>query len=407
LLRQGRGFFISPNIDKPRQKIYNQNIFTLDKNMSNTNNSSAMVRNLLGMADVTVNGSRPWDAQVSNEKFYSRVLRDGSMGLGESYMDGWWDATQLDEFFNKILSAELDSKVKMNWKMILLFLTNLLSNRQSKSRAFKIGEHHYDLGNDLYEAMLDKRMVYTCGYWKNAKNLDEAQEAKLDLTCKKLNLSPGMKILDIGCGWGSFAKYAAEKYGVSVVGVTVSKEQAGLARDLCQGLPVEIVLRDYRAVEGMFDRVVSLGMIEHVGYKNYRTYMSVAREHLKDKGIFLLHTIGCLNSTKTLDPWIERYIFPNSMLPSMAQLTKAVEGLFVIEDLHNFGTDYDKTLMAWFENFNNHWGRLKERYGDRFYRMWKYYLLACAGSFRARNNQLWQIVLSKGGIPGGYTSREI
>ena len=375
--------------------------------MNNTNTSSEIARNLLGLADVTVNGNRQWDIHITDEKFYNRVLRDGSMGLGESYVDGWWDAPQLDEFFNKILSVELDNKVKTNGKIILLFLKNLLFNRQSKSRAFKIGEHHYDLGNDLYEAMLDKRLVYTCGYWRNARNLDEAQEAKLELTCKKLNLSAGMKILDIGCGWGSFAKYAAEKYGASVVGVTVSKEQADLARDLCRGLPVEIQLRDYRAVEGVFDRVVSLGMIEHVGYKNYRTYMNVAYQHLKDKGIFLLHTIGCLKSAKTLDPWIERYIFPNGMLPSLAQLTKAMEGLFVIEDLHNFGADYDKTLMAWFENFNNHWSELRERYGDRFYRMWKYYLLACAGSFRARKNQLWQIALSKGGIPGGYLSREV
>ena len=319
--------------------------------MNNTNTSSEIARNLLGLADVTVNGNRQWDIHITDEKFYNRVLRDGSMGLGESYVDGWWDAPQLDEFFNKILSVELDNKVKTNGKIILLFLKNLLFNRQSKSRAFKIGEHHYDLGNDLYEAMLDKRLVYTCGYWRNARNLDEAQEAKLELTCKKLNLSAGMKILDIGCGWGSFAKYAAEKYGASVVGVTVSKEQADLARDLCRGLPVEIQLRDYRAVEGVFDRVVSLGMIEHVGYKNYRTYMNVAYQHLKDKGIFLLHTIGCLKSAKTLDPWIERYIFPNGMLPSLAQLTKAMEGLFVIEDLHNFGADYDKTLMAWFENF--------------------------------------------------------
>jgi cyclopropane-fatty-acyl-phospholipid synthase len=248
-------------------------------------------------------------------------------------------------------------------------------------------------------------MVYTCGFWKHARDLDEAQEAKLEMTCKKLNLSAGMRVLDIGCGWGSFAKYAAEKYGASVVGVTVSKEQVELGRDMCRGLSVEIRLQDYRAVEGMFDRVVSLGMVEHVGYKNYGTYMRVAHEHLKDKGIFLLHTIGGLRSGKSMDPWIERYIFPNSILPSVAQLAKAAEGLFVIEDLHNFGADYDKTLMAWFNNFNNHWAELRPRYGDRFYRMWKYYLLACAGSFRVRKNQLWQIVLSKGGIPGGYNKR--
>lgn len=226
----------------------------------------------------------------------------------------------------------------------------------------------------------------------------------MDLVCKKIGLKPGMKILDIGCGWGSFAKYAAEKYGVNVVGITVSREQMKLGNELCKGLQVEIRLQDYRDVEEKFDRIVSLGMIEHVGYKNFKTYMETVHKSLKSDGLFLLHTIGGNESVYTTNPWIEKYIFPNSMLPSAKQLTSASEGLFVLEDWHSFGTDYDRTLISWYKNFDTNWEKLKDAYDERFYRMWKFYLLVSAGSFRARNIQLWQIVFSKNGVEGGYTS---
>lgn len=249
-------------------------------------------------------------------------------------------------------------------------------------------------------------MTYTCGYWKDAKTLDEAQEAKLDLVCRKIGLKKGDRVLDIGCGWGSFAQYAAEKYGASVVGVTVSKEQVALGSERVKGLPVEIRLQDYRAIsDGPYDHIVSLGMFEHVGHKNYRTYMKKVHELLKDGGLFLLHTIGSNQLTPISDPWIDRYIFPNGMLPSVQQLGASIEKLFVMEDWHNFGADYDKTLMNWYLNFEKAWSSLKEKYGERFCRMWRYYLLFTAGAFRSRqNNQLWQIVLSKNGVPGGYQS---
>jgi len=282
------------------------------------------------------------------------------------------------------------------------FLKAKMVNLQTPSRAFKVGEQHYDVGNDLYAAMLDKRLVYTCGYWKAAQTLDEAQEAKLDLVCRKLGLKAGQRVLDIGCGWGSFAKFAAEKYGVHVVGVTISKEQIALGQKLCEGLPVELRFQDYRDVNEQFDHIVSLGMFEHVGIKNYRTYMEVAARCLKDDGLLLLHTIGNNTSNTAGDAWISKYIFPNSILPSAAQITKAYEDIFVMEDWHNFGAYYDLTLMAWFQNIDRAWPQLKDKYNDRFYRMWKYYLLSCAGSFRARRIQLWQIVLSKKGVPGGY-----
>ncbi|MCK5320717.1 cyclopropane fatty acyl phospholipid synthase [Candidatus Parcubacteria bacterium] len=368
------------------------------------NKFKAAMQELLSSADIKINGNNSWDIKVNNEKFYKRVLSQGSFGLGESYMDGWWDCERLDEFFFRILRAKLEYKIKKNPLLLSRFLLAKLINFQSKSRAFNIGEKHYDIGNDLYENMLDKRMTYTCGYWKNAKNLDVAQENKLDLTCRKIGLKPGMKVLDIGCGWGSFAKYAAEKYGADVTGITVSKKQVELGNILCKNLPVKIKLQDYRDVNEKFDRVVSLGMFEHVGYKNYREYMKVACRCLKDDGLFLLHTIGGERSVVATNPWVNKYIFPGGILPSIKQIAEAIEDVFVMEDWHNFGAHYDKTLMAWHNNFCANWNNIKMNYDDRFKRMWKYYLLSFAGSFRSRKNQLWQIVLSKNGVLGGYDS---
>ncbi|MFZ2187642.1 MAG: cyclopropane fatty acyl phospholipid synthase [Candidatus Moraniibacteriota bacterium] len=361
-------------------------------------------RQILARADIQINGDRPWDIAVHDERLYRRVLTQGSLGLGEAYMDGWWDAKQLDEFFARILRMRLDREVSQT-KKALHSIASVLSNRQTLKRAFEVGKRHYDIGNDLYRTMLGKCLTYTCGYWSGhppAGGLEAAQERKLDLICRKLKLQPGQKILDIGCGWGSFAKYAAEKYGVAVTGVTISREQAALARTLCAGLPIEIILQDYRNIEGEFDHIVSVGMFEHVGYKNYRTYMEVASRHLKDGGLFLLHTIGGNTSATHTDPWIDKYIFPNGLLPSIRQIGKAIEGLFVMEDWHNFGPDYDKTLMAWHHNFNTRWPELKQQYSERFFRMWNYYLLVSAASFRARDNQLWQIVLSKHGVDDSY-----
>jgi len=363
---------------------------------------------ILDHAGITIDGDKPWDITVHNDNFYQRMFRQGTLGLGESYMDGWWDVKNLDQFFNKVLRANLTKKISLTWTLFLLGFKAVIMNRQSLGRAVQVADAHYNIGNDLYKTMLDRRMVYTCGYWKNALTLNEAQEAKLNLVCRKLNLKEGDRVLDIGCGFGGFAKYAAEKYGASVVGVTNSDEQARLARELCKGLSVEIRLEDYRDTKGTFDHIVSIGMFEAVGHKNYHLFMKTVSKLLKDDGLFLLHTIGGNRSVYITDLWIDKYIFPNGMLPSITQLGKAFEKLFVMEDWHNFGSDYDKTLMAWFKNFNKGWKNLESKYGKlhegRFYRMWKYYLLTSAGAFRSRKNQLWQMVLSKKGIKGGYVS---
>ncbi len=362
---------------------------------------------LLNMTGIELNGDKPWDIQVHHPDFYSRVLKHGSLGLGESYMEHWWDCQRLDQFFERLFEADIESKLKSNqWMMLKLALFNII-NLQTKRRALEVGRTHYDLGNDLFKAMLDKKMNYTCGYWRHADNLDDAQLDKLELSCQKLMLKPGMHVLDIGCGFGAFAKYAAENYGVSVTGITISKQQYHYAKENCHDLPVEIHFQDYREVQGEFDRIVSLGMFEHVGQKNYLTYMQKVHQCLKEDGLFLLHTIGSNVSNISADPWITKYIFPNSMLPSIVQIGRASEKLLIMEDWHNFGADYDKTLMAWHHNFDQHWQELQSHYDQSFYRMWNFYLLSSAATFRARTTQLWQILFSKQGVKGGYLAPRI
>ncbi|MCO2276089.1 cyclopropane fatty acyl phospholipid synthase [Pseudomonas aeruginosa] len=355
---------------------------------------------LLHKADIEVNGQRPWDMRVLRPCVFERALGMGSLGLGESYMDGDWDAAHLDEFFHRLLRARLDREVQP-LRLLAHALRYRLRNLQNIRRAWQVGRQHYDLSNELYKAMLDSRLTYSCGYWENATTLEQAQEAKLELICRKLQLQPGMRLLDIGCGWGSLMAYAAQHHGVECVGVTVSQEQANWAGDRYRDLPVEFRLQDYRSLNERFDRIASVGMFEHVGHKNHRAFMQVAHRCLADDGLLLLHSIGKNARRGQPDPWIDRYIFPNGDLPSIGQIGDATDDLFVVEDLHSFGADYDRTLMAWHANFEAAWPRFSAL-GERFRRMWRYYLLSCAGAFRARDIQLWQWVLSKRGVIGGY-----
>ena len=359
-----------------------------------------LVENLLDLAGVQIDGRAPCDIQVHNPEFYQRVIVGGSLALGESYMDGWWDCEALDHFFERIMAARLDKKARKSKALLRAAVKARLTRRHGRARAFEVGRCHYDIGNDLSSAMLDKRMNYSCAYWQEADTLDKAQEAKLELICRKLGLQPGMRVLDIGCGWGGFAIYAAENYRVEVTGITVSGEQVKLAQSCCESLPVFFELKDYRDIQGTFDRIVSIGMFEHVGFTSYRTYMQVVNQCLEDDGLFLLHTIGSNTSVRSVDPWLAKYIFPNSMLPSARQITETAEGIFILEDWHSFGSHYDRTLIAWHRNFIDNWRYIQDRYDQRFQRMWVYYLLSCAGSFRARRNQLWQIVFSKIGDSG-------
>lgn len=360
-----------------------------------------IVQEMLNRADIEINGSRPFDIRVNNPDFFKRVLQEGSLALGESYMDGWWECDRLDIFFQRVLRAGLENQLPHHLKDTLRIAAARVINLQSKKRAWIVGKEHYDLGNDLFSLMLDPNMQYSCGYWKDATTLEQAQENKLRMICEKLQLAPGMKLLDIGCGWGGLAAYAARHYGVSVSGVTISAEQQKLAQARCEGLDVTILLQDYRDLNEQFDRIVSVGMFEHVGPKNYRTYFDVVHRNLKPDGLFLLHTIGANRTDLSIDPWINKYIFPNGCLPSVKHIAQASEPYFIIEDWHNFGADYDRTLMAWYARFQAAWPSLAENYSSRFERMFSYYLNACAGAFRARDIQLWQVLFSPNGVEGG------
>jgi len=351
--------------------------------------------NLFQRAGITLDGDEPWDIQVHDKRFFKRLLAGGSVALGDSYMDGWWDVDSLDEFFARVFNIGAESDANRPTSLLLRTLYFRIFNTQAGRRAFHVGKRHYDAGNDIFEHMLDRQMAYSCGYWKDAEDLNAAQQAKLDMICRKLGLQAGMRLLDIGCGWGSLLKFAAERHGVECQGVTVSGEQVKLAKQRTEGLPVEVRLQDYRTLSGNFDAIASVGMAEHVGWKNYPEYMEVAHRCLKPGGLFVVQTIGSNRSVKETDPWIAKHIFPNSMMPSLAQLTRSAEPYFVVEDVQNFGADYDRTLMAWDSNFRAAWPELEEKYGQRFYRMWRYYLMSSAASFRTRRIQLWQLVLAK------------
>jgi cyclopropane-fatty-acyl-phospholipid synthase len=361
--------------------------------------------NLLAKAGVAVNGKNPWDIKVHKKDLWERVATDGTLAFGEAYMDGWWDCDSLDQFFDRVLRANLAKEIRMRDLPLLDLMKAKVLNPQSKAKSIDVAKIHYNIGNDFYEAMLDENMQYTCAYYGNgAKNLLEAQEAKLHLVCQKLQLKPGEKVLELGCGWGGFARFAAKNYGVNVAAYNISTEQIAYCKEKSVGLPIKFFLKDYREAAGHFDKIVSIGMCEHVGPKNHRTLFELVHKCLKDHGLFLLHTIGNSKSAHSNDRWLAKYIFPGSVLPSPEQLGSAMNGLFVLEDWHNFGVDYDKTLMAWLENFRASWPRFKEKYGDRFYRMWEYYLMSCAGIFRSRYCQLYQVVMSKNGIFGGWQS---
>ena len=356
----------------------------------------APIAQLLQRAGIQVNGPAPWDMQLRDSATWRRMMAHGTLGFGESYMDGQWECERLDELVCRMLRADGTRVVTARFlpRWLAQELRHALVNLQSVSRAFRVAEQHYDLGNDLYAAMLDSRMVYSCAYWPRATDLEQAQEHKLELICRKLELRAGERLLDVGCGWGGLAEHAARHFGCEVVGVTVSKEQAALARERCAGLPVTVQLADWRSLSGRWDKIVSVGMFEHVGPKNYAAYFRRMRELLTDQGLFLLHTIGSDRTERATNAWTERYIFPNGKLPSAVEITRQVEDHFLIEDWHNFGLDYDRTLMAWWARFERAWPQLRARYGERFFRMWKFYLLSSAGFFRSHQGQLWQIVLA-------------
>lgn len=362
----------------------------------------AVVEPILARADVRIDGQRPWDIRVHDERFFRRVIMDGDLGFGESYMDGDWSCDRVDELTARLFTAGIHETVTHPLDAVNELIARVFT-RQTRRAVARHVAPHYDLGNELFEAILDKRhMAYTCGYWRTgARTLEEAQEAKLDLICRKLTLQPGMRVLDIGCGWGGFARFAAERYSAAVTGVTLSRDQAALGAARARGLPVELRVQDYRDVHGVFDRVVSIGCLEHVGHRNHRRFFEVVSARLRDGGYALVHSIGVCRTQYRVGRFMDKYVFPLVNLPSMAQIGRAIDGLFVLDDLHNIGLDYDRTALEWNDRFQRAWPQLESRYGGllggRFKRMFEFYLLATAGFIRSRQLQVWQMVLTPPG----------
>ena len=364
------------------------------------------VSKLLDQAGVFINGNRPWDIQVHKERFYGRTLR-GSLGFGESYMDGDWDVESIDGLFRRIIRMNVTHSPMVLLNRVLLDARSRLTNLQTRHGSRAIAEAHYDLDHRLYERFLGPYNQYTCCFYHRAETLEEAEVEKLEMVCNKLDLQEGDRVLDIGCGWGGFAKYAAETRGCHVTGISISTEQIAYARKYTRGLPVEIIECDYRDLlqkfqPGHFDKIVIIGMIEHVGYKNYRRIFEIVRQVLKDKGLFLLHTIGNSCITRVVDPWIEKHIFRNSMAPAMAQLARSLEGLFVVQDWENYGHYYASTLAHWQERFEKNWSDIaaiptSRPFDERFRRMFNYYFLSCKAGFETEHIFLWHLVMSKEG----------
>jgi len=373
--------------------------------LSNLTNSG--VREFLGRV-ATVDGLNQWDPQVRDDDFFGMVAGDGMLGLGNAYVKGYWECEDLFEFFCRAIRGGLLEFMADSPVMKALMTAYRTTNRQSQTQAKKNVVAHYDRGNDLFEAFLGKTMAYTCAVWDNpldleeGETLDEAQERKLDRICQKLHLESGMRVLDIGCGWGPFMRYVAGHFEVEVVGITLSAEQIAYIEKRNGGfkhsgsLPIKAVLADFRTFDaGKFDRVLSIGMFEHVGRKNHEEYFKAVDRCLESDGLSLIHCFGKSDPRVPLiDPWTEKHIFPGMELPTVVDITTAMEGAFNLLDLEEMGQHYPKTLLAWSANFDCNWEQISH-YGEEFRRMWRYYLLSCAAVFHVRKVLLWQVVFAR------------
>ena len=353
------------------------------------------MRRVLEDANIEIGGNRDWDIHIKNKSNFNKIFLQGEIGFGESYVKGYFECKKLDELIYKLLCKLPYKENLSSMSSIYSFILKIFINPQNMRRATKVAKKHYDIQPSFFKEILDKRMIYSCGYWHNTTNLDEAQEKKLDLIAQKLEFYPGMKVLDIGCGWGGSAAYFSEKYKVQVVGITISEKQYKYAVKNNSNELVSFILCDYRTHCNQYDAIYSIGMFEHVGEKNYSTFFQCIKKNLKPKASFLLHTIGGTSTKRIKNTWISRYIFPNGELPSQQQITQSVEKKFIIDDWHNFGCYYDTTLMAWHKNFIKLYPNIKcEYYDEKFFRTWCFYLLSCAAAFRARSLHVWQILLT-------------
>ena len=368
----------------------------------NSNNSEEKLKLILKKhCNITINGNNPQDIIVTNNKFYNMALTNGELGVSESYMYGYWYSNDLYSTIYQLCSNYKSiSYYDFNINDVLSILSRKIFNQQTISRALVDVQSHYDIGNDLYTRMLDKNMQYTCGFWQDTNDLDTAQLQKMKIIGQKLNLKPGDTLLDIGCGWGYLINYLSKEYNVKGLGITLSEEQLSYAKnEFKNNENVDYKLMDYRNIPKnmKFNKIVSFGMLEHVGVKNYNDYFNIVYDHLENNGLALIHTIGrqsnITNAQATSD-FIDKYIFPGSYIPCWEELSPIVSRKFFIHDWHNFGQYYNKTLLAWHKIINSKWNEIPN-YNEEFKKMWNFYLISSAVSFELCHLKLWQILISK------------
>jgi len=334
-----------------------------------------------------------------------RIVLSPEMGVSEGYVDGHLTIVGDDlEGFLRLAIGNVAAQGPAWYHrplIILRYLGRRVAQFNPAGRSRKNVAHHYDLSGALYDLFLDEDRQYSCAYFKrDDMTLEEAQEAKKAHIAGKLLLKPGMRILDIGCGWGGMGLTLARDYGAQVVGVTLSEEQHRIANQRARDEGLEdyakFELIDYRDVEGTFDRIVSVGMFEHVGAPQYRTYFNKINDLLTEDGIALIHTIGRAKPPGATNPWISKYIFPGGYVPSMSEMTAAVEqsGL-ITTDLEVWRLHYAETLRHWYDRFMVRIDEARRLYDDQFCRMWRFYLMACEMTFRLDKQVVFQVQLSR------------
>jgi cyclopropane-fatty-acyl-phospholipid synthase len=349
---------------------------------------------VLSRAGITVNGCHAWDIQVHDEQFFDCLYRSASEGLGDSYVQGFWDSDDLTETLGRFIAIGGRSALKGP------IAHNMQTTESEQKKSLEVVDSHYESKNGLYSNMLDPYMQYSCALWDDdTHNLQEAQIKKMRLIGQKLELQPGDHVLDIGCGWGGLPKFLSETFGCRVTGINLAEHHIDYANQRMAHNKVKVIKQDYRDLTEKYDKIYCIGVSEHFGLNNYKQFMQIVHDQLNPGGIFLLHTIGENVTRPKADTWITKNIFPNGYIPSLSLISQCAEGLFITEDVHNFNTSYEKTLLAWDANFQRNWNLIRKLHPELdtrdFYRMWRYYLNFCAGGFRKRCTQLYQIVFTR------------
>jgi len=358
----------------------------------------------LTRAGVTVNGPNPWDIRVLDNRLFRRVVGTRELGFGDSYVEGWWECDRIDELVTRILRTGIKRILPPGISGLTLAARSVITNTQGSERAGDNATAHYGQHDALLRLILGEPLVYSCADWRDATDLADAQHAKIDRLASKLQLRPGMRVLDIGCGWGATADYLSTRHGVIVVGITPVAAQATHAARHHRHSDVSFVTTDFSNFTSPkpFDRIYSVGMVEHVGPKNLKPFFRHCQDLLVDDGIMFHQTIGRRTPRASTDAWIDRRIFPGGAIPSVQQLSRAWSAGWVLEDFENLGPDYDRTLMAWLGLLEGKKDQVLDQFGEEMYRTFRFYFQYCAGAFRARELQLWQLVLTKHPAPYQY-----